>query len=103
MSWRMVVLSPPGRISPLTPSRSAGSRTPTPSTPIAPSVSRCSRNAPCRASTPILMAGAYRAVPWKPLPAANGEALLLRDLLETDAAHRGSETLRDLGDLLGIV
>jgi hypothetical protein len=36
--WRIVVLSPPGRISPETLSRSSGRRTGTPSTPMASSV-----------------------------------------------------------------
>src|SRR4029077_5205031 len=94
----MVVLSPPGRIRPASPSRSAGSRTRTPSTPMVRSVSRCSRNAPCRARTPILMAGlAGRS--FGRLPAANGESLLVGDLLEGDAAHRRSQALGDLGDL----
>src|SRR5687767_6138409 len=99
----MVVLSPPGRMSPLTPSRSAGSRTRTPLTPIERSVSRCSRNAPWRARTPILMGARSRAAWWAALPAANGEPLLVRDLLERDTSHRGSKALGDLGDLLGII
>src|SRR4051795_1164244 len=103
MSWRIVVLSPPGRMSPLTPSRSAGSRTRTPSTPIARSVSRCSRKAPCRASTPIFMAGTPAASSVAPLPAPDGESLLIRDLLEGDPAHRSTEALADLGDLLRVV
>ena len=53
MRWRIVVLSPPGRINPAMPSRSAGRRTGTPSTPIEASVWMCSRNAPCKARTPI--------------------------------------------------
>src|SRR5207344_3161980 len=103
MSWRIVVLSPPGRISPLTSTRSAGSRTRTPSTPMAWSVSRCSRNAPCRASTPIFMAGALAGSSFARLPAADGEPLLGGDLLEGDPAHRGSQALGDLGDLLRVV
>src|SRR3954471_17144248 len=103
MSWRMVVLSPPGRMSPETASRSAGSRARTPSTPIARSVSRCSRKAPCRASTPIFMAGTRAASSVAPLPAPDGESLVIRDLLEGDPAHRSTEALADLGDLLRIV
>src|SRR4051812_47842681 len=103
MSCRIVVLSPPGRMSPETSSRSAGSRTRTPSTPIARSVSRCSRKAPCRASTPIFMAGTRAASSVAPLPAPDGESLLIRDLLEGDPAHRSTEALADLGDLLRIV
>src|SRR3954452_6293386 len=95
MSCRMVVLSPPGRMSPLTPSRSAGSRTRTPSTPIFRSVSRCSRKAPCRASTPIFI--------WERLPAADGEPLRVRDLVDRDAAHRGPEPAAHFGDLLRVV
>src|SRR3954449_13574792 len=103
MSCLIVVLSPPGRMSPETSSRSAGSRTPAPSTPIARSVSRCSRKAPCRASTPIFMAGTRAASSVAPLPAPDGESLLIRDLLEGDPAHRSTEALADLGDLLRIV
>src|SRR3954451_17187176 len=103
MSCRMVVLSPPGSMSPETSARSAGSRTRTPSTPIARSVSRCSRKAPCRASTPIFMAGTRAASSVAPLPAPDGESLLIRDLLEGDPAHRSTEALADLGDLLRVV
>src|SRR3954451_7363506 len=103
MSCRMVVLSPPGRMSPETSSRSPGSRTRTPSTPIARSVSRCSRKAPCRASTPIFMAGTRAASSVAPLPAPDGESLVIRDLLEGDPAHRSTEALADLGDLLRVV
>src|SRR5678815_4930903 len=102
MSCRMVVLSPPGRMRPLTPARSAGSRTRTPCTPIASSVSRCSRNAPWSASTPIFMT--RPPATWSvALPAADGEPFLGRDLLERDAAHRGSQALRDLRDLGRVV
>ena len=59
ISLRIVVLSPPGRMSPAISSRSAGRRTGTPSTPMAPSVMRCSLKAPWRARTPILMS-------WQP-------------------------------------
>src|SRR4051794_41493952 len=103
MSCRMVVLSPPGRMSPLTPSRSAGSRAGTRSTRIARSVSRCARKAPGRASTPSFMAGTRAASSVAPLPAPDGESLLIRDLLEGDPAHRSTEALADLGDLLRIV
>jgi hypothetical protein len=58
MSLRIVVDSPPGMMRPATSSRSAGRRTGTPSTPIAASVERCSRNAPCKARTPIFILGA---------------------------------------------
>src|SRR4051812_32456772 len=98
MSRRMVVLSPPGRISALTPSRSPGRRTGTPSTPIDASVWRCSRKAPWSASTPIFMARAAAR-----LPAPDGEALLVRDRFHRDAAHRCTEPLRDVGDDRGVV
>src|SRR3954453_11161117 len=103
MSWRIVVLSPPGRISPETSSRSAGSRTRTPSTPIARSVARCSAKAPCSASTPIFIVRSWSGSSFAPLPAPDGEALLIRDLLEGDPAHRSTEALADLGDLLRVV
>src|SRR6185436_3447742 len=93
----MVVLSPPGRISPETPSRSAGSRTGTPSTPIASSVWRCSRKAPWRARTPIFIV-VWRAARAPRLPAADREAFLLRDRFHGDAPHRGSQALRDVRD-----
>src|ERR1700754_3508455 len=76
-------------MSPETPARSRGRRTGTPSTPIASSVWRCSRNAPWSARTPIFTV---------PLPAADGEPLLLGDRLWGDAPHRGSQALRDVGD-----
>src|SRR6185503_605145 len=93
----MVVLSPPGRISPETPSRSAGSRTGTPSTPIASSVWRCSRKAPWRARTPIFIV-VWRAARAPRLPAADREAFLVRDRFHGDASHRGSQALRDVRD-----
>ncbi len=100
----MVVLSPPGRIRPLTPSRSAGRRTSTPSTPIAARVAMCSRKAPWRASTPILTAGLPRALrAGSSLPAPHCEALPLGDCLERDPAHRRAEALADLGEDLGVV
>src|SRR4051794_41856650 len=90
-------------MSPLTPSRSAGSRTRTPSTPIARSVSRCSRKAPCRASTPIFMAGTRAAASVAPLPAPDGEALLIPDLPQGGPPHRSTQAPADLRGLLLVV
>ena len=102
MSWRIVVLSPPGRISPLTPSRSAGRRTRTPSTPIASSVSRCSRKAPCRARTPIFMTRRRGCVAcaYQPRTASRSWSGIASSAMP---AHRGAEALGDLGDDLRVV
>src|SRR3990172_5231772 len=78
-----------------------------PSTPIWRRTARCSTKSPCSASTPILIgripssggpvAGAL------PLPAADRQPLALGDGRDLDAAHRGAQALRDLGDDLRIV
>src|SRR3990172_1938003 len=106
-SFRMVVLSPPGTIRPDTPPRSAGRRNSPPPTPARRRPARCSTKSPCSASTPILLgripssggpvAGAL------PLPAADRQPLALGDGRDLDAAHRGAQALRDLGDDLRIV
>ncbi len=50
----MVVDSPPGMISPSSPSSCSGSRTSTASAPSRRSTAACSRKFPCTARTPIL-------------------------------------------------
>ena len=60
----MVVDSPPGRIKPSTPARSAGRRTSTGWAPSSARTPACSRTSPCRASTPTL------PPTWRDLPMA---------------------------------
>src|ERR1035437_9009501 len=128
IKWRIVVLSPPGRIRPATSSRSAGRRTSTPSTPIAARVAMCSRKAPCTARTPIFTtwlrsrvvdrrrvvatgsgrprspAGSAEArVGYRRLPAPGREALGIGDRLQRDSAHGCPQALRDLGQDLRVV
>src|SRR6266511_3298211 len=101
---RWAVLSPPGRTRPATPSRSAGCRTSTVSTPIEEKVRTCSMNAPWTARTPIFMAGLRSPRSWAVgLPAADGQALLLGERLERNASHGRAETLAHVGQDLGVV
>src|SRR6185503_17072072 len=83
------------------PSRCAGSRTSTGSTPIAPSIAACSAKSPWSARTPIFTAGASRGGPGS--PAADRQALLLRDRFHRQAAHRRAEALADVGQDLRVV
>src|SRR4030088_333181 len=73
----------------------SGLRTSTPSAPMPRRVLRCSLKSPWRPRTPT------RAV-FLELPAADGKAFAGGDGLERDAAHRLSETTRDLRDELRI-
>ena len=57
----------------------AGRRTATARTPSPSSIRRCSRTSPCRARTPTVGAGS---------PAALGEPVRLRDVVDVDADHR---------------
>ena len=93
MSWRIVVLSPPGRISPLTPSRSAGRRTRTPSTPMARERVEVLAERPLEGEDADPHGARLAGASSVALPAADGEPLLLGDLLEGDAAHRGAQAL----------
>ena len=74
----MVVDSPPGRISPSSPSSSPGRRTARVSTPSRASTARCSAKSPCRASTPTRML-------YQPRPASSSRSRHCRDR----AAHHG--------------
>src|SRR4030088_3011861 len=74
----------------------SGLRTSTPPAPIPRRVLRCSLKSPWRPRTPT------RAVLVELLPAADGKAFAGGDGLERDAAHRLSETTRDLRDELRI-
>ena len=79
----IVVDSPPGITRPSSPSSSSGSRTSTTSAPSRRSTCACSRNAPCRASTPIrtsrsLDSASGVSLTRDALPAANFEPLRRR-------------------------
>src|SRR2546422_1490007 len=82
MSLRSVVDSPPGMISPPTPSSSWGLRTRTASTPQRASALACSAKSPWRARTPI-----------RTLPAPGLEQVLLGELRRLDPDHRLAELL----------
>src|SRR5688500_595216 len=102
ISRRMVVDSPPGRISASRSTRLRGRRTSTGSAPTSRIASTCWRTAPWRASTPIrgfrlAVIGSCR------LPASDGEPLLRRDLAHGLSAHRLTEAGADLDQDLRIV
>src|SRR5207244_4126394 len=93
----IVVDSPPGTISASRALRSSGTRTSTDSTASAARTSRCSRNAPCSARTPIFTTGSPG-----PLPGAGGASptpLCQFDVEGGDllAPHRVTEAARHLG------
>src|SRR6188472_2880650 len=89
MRWRIVVDSPPGRIRASRPTRSRGNRTSTGSAPTSRMAATCSRTAPCSARTPIRgRRSAFIGLSVVPLPAADGEPLLRRDLAQRLATHR---------------
>src|SRR5688572_2916013 len=97
----MVVDSPPGRIRASRSTRSRGRRTSIGSAPTSRMAARCGPTAPCSASTPTR--GRRGSVVIGLLPAANGQALLGRDLAEGGAPHRLAESGAHLGQDLGIV
>src|SRR6187551_3032396 len=104
MRWRIVVNSPPGRTRASRSTRSRGSLTSTGSAPTSRMAATCSRTAPCSASTPIR--GRRSAVIGRsvvPLPAADGEPLLRRDLAQRLATHRLAQAGADLGQDLRVV
>ena len=88
----IVVDSPPGRTSPSSPSRSAGTRT---SRTSAPSERRTSR---VRGEPALEGEDADDGLS----PAAAGERLLGLELARLEALHRGAEALRRAGDAVGI-
>src|SRR5947208_9810594 len=80
---------------------SSGVLTSTGVAPASPSTNPCSRKSPCSARTPTFTGPAYRAVPFRWLPAAGLELLLeLGDLL---AAHRLTQPGRHLREDVGVV
>src|SRR5512141_1502417 len=103
VSFRIVVLSPPGMINPCTSARSSGRRTLTASTPMDSSSAMCSMKAPWSARTPIFTFGPRASADVPALPAPDCQALGFGDARRGDAAHRSAETLRNLGDDLRIV
>src|SRR6478735_6873999 len=94
----IVVDSPPGITRPSRPSSSSGSLTSATVAPSLRSAAACSRNAPCRARTPMRSDLSTRA-----LPAANFEPLALGERARGDADHRLPETGRDVGEHLRVV
>src|SRR5512147_2928861 len=84
----MVVLSPPGRISPLRPSSSPGSRTCATSAPSFSSIAWCSAKSPCSASTPTFILA--------PRPASPRDQLARRDGRDLPSHHRLAQVLTHL-------
>src|SRR5215472_2589071 len=93
----IVVLSPPGRTMPSSPSRSSRERTNRVRAPTASSALMCSANAPCIARTP--MRGLFLPV----LPASGSEQLFLGDRRDLETAHGLAQSRGDLGDDLRLV
>src|SRR5690349_10712666 len=94
MSLPMVVLSPPGMISPSSPASCSGRRTSTASAPSSRRRWACSRKAPWRARTPILMAD---------LPAAASQQLFLGDGADLQTGHGLAQALGHFDQDLGVV
>src|SRR5437763_2484460 len=88
-----VVDSPPGRISPSSPARSAGVRTSRASAPSAASTPAWASKSPWRASTPIVT----------PLPAAGLDQSLLAERGDLDPRHRRAEVAGGAGHALPVV
>src|SRR5918995_4667853 len=105
MRRRIAVDSPPGMMSASTSTRSRGRRTSTDSAPMSRMAATCSRTAPCTASTPIRGRRPWRSVIGlvRALPAADGQALLGRDLSQRLPAHRLAEPGADLDEDLRVV
>src|SRR6186997_698940 len=104
MRGRIVVDSPPGRISASRSTRSRGSLTSTGLPPTSRIAATCSRTAPWRARTPIRGRRSDSIGPLVVrLPAADGEPLLRRDLAQRLAAHRLAQARTHLGEDLGVV
>src|SRR5215212_9161163 len=99
-----VVDSPPGTISPSSPSSSSGLRISTASTPSRRSICTCSRKFPCTAKTPIftgsIVSGRIRFL--EALGLARGDAALLQaegDEQESDEReHRVRHPVSDVRD-----
>src|SRR5450759_5390403 len=89
----MVVLSPPGMMSPFTPLSPEGRLMPTPRAPHCSIISRCSRTAPWRARTPIVVL----------LPATELYQVLLPDFSYLEAGHRFAQAPGHLGYELGVL
>src|SRR2546429_685542 len=96
-SLLMVVDSPPGMTSASTSSSSPGRRTGRATTSHSARAYRCSRTSPCRASTPTTS----WLTEWS--PAALGQPVGLRDVVDVDADHGLAEPTGDLGDHVGVV
>src|SRR5215813_2874426 len=82
-SLLIVVDSPPGMTRAWTSSNSLDRRTGGAITSHSASAARCSRTSPCRAKTPTV-----RSDTDGRLPAALGEPVGLRDVVDVDADHR---------------
>src|ERR671930_606508 len=93
-SLPIVVDSPPGITKASTCSRSSGVRTSTGDAPRSARTRPCSRKSPCRARTPTFT---------RRSPPAGLEQTLLAELLDVDPLHRLAETVRDLGEHVGVV
>src|SRR5712692_9511409 len=95
-NFPMVGLSPPGRMMPLTCSRSTGVRTCTAAAPQASMARMCSAISPCNAHTPIcvlMLCG---------LPASRLEKFCRGELAHVQSPHWFPEPFRRLGDDLGV-
>src|SRR5919201_5269328 len=93
-SLPIVVDSTPGVTKASTCSRSSGVRTSTGDAPRSARTRPCSRKSPCRARTPTFT---------RRSPPAGLEQTLLAELLDVDPLHRLAETVRDLGEDVGVV
>src|SRR5262249_44682079 len=97
-SLLIVVDSPPGITNACTSSSSRGRRTGRAITSASASAARCSRTSPCRAKTPMVRSDTDGA-----LPAALGEPVGLRDVVDVDADHRLAQPTRHLRDHVRVI